>query len=315
MFCCFCKRLACAVTVMLLIFSGIPFAGAGSVGLDVENDPQYGPVDGGYIYTDGNPDPVGYEDPTISVSLIRGRYKDTNWLAARIALSSPAQFRTALAARYGSSHTVLGSTIAKNNKAVLAINGDFFSARSSVGSVIRAGKVYRDNCKGNMDILVVDLAGDMHLLRQATEEDMAPWMDNVMHSFTFGPALIVDGIPSEREQLHDHNIGIDRSAQRMAICQTGPLEYLCICSEGPEDPGSKGLNLWDFETLIVTEFPDVLQAYNLDGGSSTTMIFRRGDTNWAKINAPQNRKKRLLGDIIYFASAYSGEYTVDDSEE
>lgn len=280
--------------------------------LDLLHDPMYGPLESGYIYAEGDSDPVGYEDPSLSVSLIRGRYLNTNWLAARVRISSPMQFRTAMAAHYGSSNTVVGTTIAKKNKAVLAINGDFFSARNDVGSVIRAGKVYRDKCKGNMDVLLVDYEGDFHILRQATADDMAPWKDHIMHSFTFGPALIVDGVPMEKEDLRDHNNGTSKHTQRMAICQTGPLEYVCVCCEGPEDPGSEGLYLWDFVTLIATEFPDVLQAYNLDGGSSSTMVFRMGNNNWAKINAVRNEKKRLLCDIIYFASAYSGEYVVSD---
>ena len=40
-------------------------------------------------------------------------------------------------------------------------------------------------------------------------------------------------------------------------------------------------------------------AYNLDGGSSSTMVFKE-----KKINAPTNPKVRYLCDIIYFASAW-----------
>ena len=121
---------------------------------------------------------------------------------------------------------------------------------------------------------------------------------------TFGPALIVDGEPRygyDRRQMSTH-----RPAQRMAICQTGPLEYLLITSEGPEDPGSKGLKLDQFVELIAS-FPDVITAYNLDGGSSSTLVFRKGSEKWAKINCPKSGKKRALRDIIYFADAWMPE--------
>jgi exopolysaccharide biosynthesis protein len=84
----------------------------------------------------------------------------------------------------------------------------------------------------------------------------------------------------------------------MCLAQLGPLEYLCISSEGPEDPGSTGLTLEQFAELVAS-FEGVTNAYNLDGGSSSTMVFNRD-----KVNSPNNPKRRPLKDIIYFASAY-----------
>ena len=83
----------------------------------------------------------------------------------------------------------------------------------------------------------------------------------------------------------------------MCIAQVGELEYLCICAEGPEDKGSKGLVLEQFAELVASF--GVQNAYNLDGGSSATMVFQ-GD----KINSPNNPKRRPLCDMLYFSSAY-----------
>ena len=89
----------------------------------------------------------------------------------------------------------------------------------------------------------------------------------------------------------------------MAICQTGPLEYLLITSEGPEDlPDKNGLTMDQFVELVAS-FPDIKNAYNLDGGSSSTMIFRKGKEYWAKING-NGSKKRSIRDIIYCADAW-----------
>ena len=54
---------------------------------------------------------------------------------------------------------------------------------------------------------------------------------------------------------------------------------------------------------LIASFPDVITAYNLDGGSSTTMIFRKENEFWAKINGSSG-KKRQIRDIIYFADAW-----------
>ena len=89
----------------------------------------------------------------------------------------------------------------------------------------------------------------------------------------------------------------------MAICQTGPLEYLLITSEAEEDPGSKGLTLDQFIEVIAS-FGDVQTAYNLDGGSCSTLAFRKNGNNWTKYNGPRNLKNRTLKDIIYFADAW-----------
>lgn len=47
---------------------------------------------------------------------------------------------------------------------------------------------------------------------------------------------------------------------------------------------------------------DIVTAYNMDGGGSTTMVFHN-----EKINSPTNPKIRSLSDIIYFVSAWNNE--------
>ena len=81
------------------------------------------------------------------------------------------------------------------------------------------------------------------------------------------------------------------------IGQVGPLEYLILCSEGPEsrDFTGQGYSLAQLSKLCVAFGMD--NAYNLDGGSSATVILKD-----QKINSQSNPKLRPLGDIIYFAS-------------
>ena len=98
----------------------------------------------------------------------------------------------------------------------------------------------------------------------------------------------------------------------MAICQTGPLEYLCICCEGPDDPGSVGMTMDEFAELVASQ-EGVLQAYNLDGGASSSMLFHN-----QKINCPNRAARREIVDILYFATAYipdESESTPEPSAE
>lgn len=239
----------------------------------------------------------GYEDPSISVTIERGRIYDTNYVVARVKLQNASQIRTAMAQSYYSPSTDMGTTIARRSNAVLAINGDFFSSRNNEGYVARQGKVYRTRCdKQEYDILIIDENGDLHILEKPNNAAIEAFEGTPINGFTFGPGLIVNG-EVRRHEGNSFYAG-DKAAQRMCLAQVGPLEYLCICSEGPEDPDSTGMTLDQF-TDLVASFEGIQNAYNLDGGSSTTMVFQND-----KINSPDNPKRRPLCDIIYFASAW-----------
>ena len=288
-------------------------------------DPMIGPREEGYLFSEGEKSPWGYADPSITVRLGTGRIYDTGYTYARVKIASPAQIRTMTATEsLSSSGTVLGHLLAKRVKAVVAINGVLEADVSSGGlafvdgPILYQGEWRRPSAKTTekklanwraeegRDTLVIDSQGNLVILEAETwgetYDRILAMGDEAVNAFSFGPALVVDG--EARYGYESRQMSTHRVAQRMAICQTGPLEYLLITSEGPEDPGSKGLLLDQFVELIETNFPEVRTAYNLDGGSSSTMIFRKGKELWAKVNCPKSGKKRALRDLIYFADAW-----------
>jgi len=112
------------------------------------------------------------------------------------------------------------------------------------------------------------------------------------------------------------DVGMYKETQRMAICQTGPLEYLCVSCNGPENPGSTGLTMDQFADLLMT-FGDVITGYNLDGGSSSTAVFFNSKKEYCKING-KGSKVRDIKDLIYFASAWdpnAESFEVIDDED
>ena len=272
------------------------------------------PVEEGYLYAEGEENPYGYVDPSITVNIGTGRRDDTNYIYARVKIASASQLRTLMASPVGHQSTTPGHDLAKRVQAVLAINGDWPGGDSytkrAKGALMRQGKLLRKvNCDGKWDVLVIDGNGDLKILPKVRNADVEAAMEDAVQIFTFGPGLVIDGQPNE--DLGNIDIGMNKQAQRMAICQTGPLEYLLLTTEGPEDPGSVGMTVPQFVELI-SSFPEVINAYNLDGGSSSTMVFRKGGKNWRKINAPNNTKIRPLKDIIYFASAWEQEDSVGE---
>lgn len=290
----------CAFLLVFLLTASAALAGQ-IVELPVNKDPGLPPQPDCFIYEEGEKDPVGYEDPSISVHIRRGRYIDSNWLAAEIRLATPQQLRTAMASKVGEDVTVVGPTVARKAKSVFAVNGDYFSARSG-GYLVRQGKQYRLDCKGGHDVLIIDDKGDLHVVCKATNDAIKAFEGTVINSFTFGPCLVLDGQKRTDEDYAYFDVGMYKKTQRMAICQTGPLEYLCVCCDGPENKGSKGLTMDEFADLLMT-FENVKIAYNLDGGSSSTAVFINRNGDYYKINA-RDSKVRTLKDLICFDSAW-----------
>lgn len=256
-----------------------------------------------------------YEDPSIRAEIFwGGRIHDTNYVYAVVKVANATQVRTAMAGdRYNIDYTIPGHKMSEAKNAVIAINGDYFRhSDHQNGYMIRMGKQYRNRPHAYWDILMIDQNGDFHTIMEPSKEKLANWLEEnkditVVNSFNFGPVIISDGKVTQEDfnvvKNHDY-IGTHKDCQRMAICQLDTLTYLLVTSEGPEDKDSKGLTMDQFVDCLLeideklTDYT-IKVAYNLDGGSSSTLVFQN-----EKVNAPTNPKVRYLSDIIYFASAW-----------
>lgn len=245
-----------------------------------------------------------YEDPTIRVEIQEDRYCETPMYVARVQLTDASQLRTVLAGKYGSQRTALATTMAGRANAVFAINGDYYSYITS-GIVVRQGHTWRYREDKTLDALMIDTNGDLHAVLgidkatlDAAYQELGGSVEeggSILQAFTFGPALVVNG-----ERAHDVFVRTDHSqdkrTQRMVIAQNGPLSYVIVCCEGPDNVDSQGLTLEEMAQYMLSL--GVKTAYNLDGGGSTTMVFR-GE----KINALSSSKNRSVSDVICFCSA------------
>ncbi|MDO4741359.1 MAG: phosphodiester glycosidase family protein [Eubacteriales bacterium] len=234
----------------------------------------------------------GYEDESLKVSIETTREYDTTITIARVRITHPSQMRTAMADKYGSTRSALPRIITKRMNSVFAVNGDFFNFHTK-GYLVRHGKVYRENPVAEMDMLIIDEKGDFHIITDPTMEKIAAFDGEMVNTFTFGPALIENG-ELVKDNYQD-DIGYDKKTQRMVMAQDGPLSYVFVATEGPENKGSKGLTIPE-----LMEFVSKLglqTAYNLDGGSSCAMLLGND-----KINSLSSGKVRPLCDILYFAT-------------
>lgn len=265
-----------------------------------------GPVPNKALY---GADGMSYKDASIEVVGGEGRAYDTNYIYLRIKIADASQLRTAPASRFTSQSATLGRSIAKRYNAVAAINGDFF-VMDSLSVAIRQGTLYRNRPTGE-DVLVIDNQGDFHVLKgPETKEDVEAALAEMeeqgltaINALTFGPLMVENNecqVPDD-EQYKYFSTGAQGYAQRITFSQLGPLDYLVIATEGPDNENSRGMTLHEMAVTTqevgqqLAENGCVL-SYNLDGGSSSTII-----VNNAKVNAP-GAKSRYINDIIYFAT-------------
>lgn len=241
------------------------------------------------------PDGTGYHDDSLDIRITTFRQHDTTVMAVYVTLRDVSQFRAGTSAgRPPWSTTSTVAQMARRFHAVLATNGDYFGYHEE-GIVCRNGTVLRCRPVPTRDVLLVHRNGDLSVLLSPSQEDWDAVASDVLHAFSFGPALVMDG--TLNEHAHDTTLDIakDKATQRIAIGQLGPLQYLIVATEGPENKGSVGFTIEQIAQLMLDMGCSV--AYNLDGGSSSTVAL-----NYKKINALSTGKIRPVSDCIWFAT-------------
>lgn len=111
-----------------------------------------------------------YKDDNISITITEYRENDTTIYVADVQLSSAEYLKTALAyGAYGKNVTEKTSEIAKENNAILAINGDYYGSQEK-GYVLRNGVLYRDVASSSQEDLVIYQNGSFEII---TEENVS----------------------------------------------------------------------------------------------------------------------------------------------
>lgn len=241
-----------------------------------------------------------YQDPSLHVTIEEGRYKDCDYWVATIEIADASQLRTVSANGFDGTAVKKGTTMAKNVNAVLAIDGDYFSYTGyGKGFILREGRLYRDQLNSDRDVLLIDEDGNFHMLTSPGPGQIGKTIKGkrIINAFCFGPILVKAGEAQLDHPCYGDDYGAFWPRQRMALCQTGELTYKCICC-GPPARNSTGMTLNEFATFVASL--GVENAYNLDGGDSTMLIF-----NNEKVNDIRNTSTRKISDIIYFASAWN----------
>lgn len=235
---------------------------------------------------------TSYSQNGLEINLTEEEVDDTVVHLVDIQVSDPSQLKTAFAQNsYGRNIKETTATIAEENNAILAINGDFYGFRSS-GFVLRNGVSYRDSANGDTEALVIDKNGDFSIVNEA--ETAMNSLTDAQQILSFGPALVKN---SQVAVTEDTEVGQSMSSNpRTAIAQLGTGHYLIIVSEG-RTSDSVGLSLYQLAQLFKEK--GATTAYNLDGGGSSTLYFNGNVVNQT-VGGAQGGTQRAVSDIIYF---------------
>ena len=245
--------------------------------------------------------PMEYRDSTIYVKVEKRVIHNTNVFFTWIQIADPSQLRAQIT---GETNPV---KLAQRLRAVVAINGDWYSGRSE-GTIYRNTFQLRDNpCKGRYDLLIVDDEGNFHILYRPEKKDViAPYEGHILHTFLFGPGLVIDGkLMTDDTDTFVKNLygagagmGLQNKTQRQALCQMGELSYLIITTEGPQSKQDKDHGFTAAELARLAYDVGAVNAYNMDGGHSACLSL-----GGVKLNRFGKGGIREITDLVYFITA------------
>ena len=241
---------------------------------------------------EGQPD-YQYFDDHLAVQIKATFTGDLAYFVCDIQTNRPDALKVALAP--GTTSTTSG--LAKQSDAVLAINGDDYKVHK-YGVIIRDGQLLRA-AETTRNMLILDESGDLSVItgkRSESPKALGERLvgEGVQQTWEFGPELVRDGQAVE----FDSNFDVIKKGDgylepRTAIGQIGPGHYVVLVVDGRRDGYSKGVSLPGLRQMMADLGAQT--GFNLDGGGSTTLVFR-GEV----LNRPSGGVERTVTDILYF---------------
>ena len=238
---------------------------------------------------------TSYKDENVDITITTVRKNNTTVYVADVKLSDSSYLKTALAYdSFGTNVTETTSSMATNNNAILAVNGDYYGADRS-GFVIKNGVIYRNTVRSdsNYPDLAVYKDGSFKIIYETDVTAEQLLADGVVNLFAFGPSLIENGSITV-----DQNTEVRQAMTknpRTAIGIVDSNHYILVVSDGRTSE-SEGLSLYELAE-VMKEY-GATTAYNLDGGGSSTMYFNGNIINNPTTNG-HNISEREVSDIVY----------------
>lgn len=242
-------------------------------------------------------DEWNYESNTLKVSVEEKQTSYTKYWVAHIQTFSTDQLRSALCGgTYGNPRRTTSAEVADHN-GVIGINGSGFAYGSGIPapgkSMIKEGEVYSDVYSNGNIMCVTSDGGMFTAVAGMTTEDMLN--RGVRDTYCFGPTLVEEGkayeITAAFQQTYRY--------QRSAVGMVSPGDYYIVVVDGKGSGGSQGMTYEEIQQVFLDL--NCQYAYNMDGGGSTTLVFKG-----RVLNALTDGNERPCADILYFIDAGDG---------
>lgn len=237
-----------------------------------------------------------YESNKKSIEISKVVENGTTYFVADVQLKNSETLLSAFAKnQFGNNIIEYTSEIASENEAIFAINGDYYGFRDD-GIIIRNGQLYRDVPARTGLAFYAD--GTMKTYDETETSGEELLKDGVIHTFSFGPVLVKNSkaISNFKQLSIDKNFGnrsIENSNPRTGVGIIAPNHFVFIVVDGRSKNYSNGLTLEEFAQVF--EDLGCTDAYNLDGGGSSTIYFMGKVVN----NPLGKNKERGVSDILY----------------
>lgn len=283
-------------------YAGAASAATVSVNAAAETASLTTSADGNSIVQTAVSDDWNYVSGTVSISIQKvttGSGNDTvTYFVADVILDDATSLQSAFANdQFGRNITEKTSVIAAENDAIFAINGDYYGFRDD-GILIRNGVIYRNQPARTG--LAFYLDGSMAVYDEAETSAEELLANGVWNTLSFGPALLVDsaapvGIASVEVDTNFGNHSIQGNQPRTGVGIIDNNHFVFIVVDGRSKGYSRGVTLTEFAGIF--QSLGCTEAYNIDGGGSSTMYFMG-----RLVNNPLGRnQERGTSDILFIA--------------
>ena len=186
--------------------------------------------------------------------------------------------------------------VARRYKAVIGITGDNLSRTDTQlkGVIIRDGKIYH---KGNHAMETLAFMPDLSLKiferSTVTADEMLEM--GITNTTSFGPVLIQDGLVNHKPYREE----IMLKNPRVGIGMIEPGHLVAVEVDGRQKGYSTGITLEEFSHLFYSL--GCTDAYNLDGGASSCMVFMGEHVN--QHGASGSDYQRPLADMLIWGES------------
>lgn len=227
-----------------------------------------------------------YKSANINISIKTEKKDNVPYYVADIYVAELKYFKTAFAKTPDvMGDRALADKVAKQNDAIIAINGDL--CVDNLGTVVRNGQLYRER-RSSADVLVMNYDGSMQAFSPDVFDVEKIKSEGAYQTWSFGPMLLQDGKP-----MTAFNSTVTGVNPRTAVGYYEPGHYCFVVVGGRQKGYSQGLTMAELSSLMYDL--GCREAYNLDGGKSSEMIFMGEMVN------EQKGGRRSTSDILYIA--------------